>query len=230
MRIQDYQVLIDRGWRRSGTYIYKPVMEKTCCPLYAIKYEVFQIKMPVSWLCFSPWLISDVAPWNSSFASLSESCWKTWRDFWRKMFRNVEPTKTRPRAPKRKPKRPVIAKPSLDRARSLIQRPSRRKWLKRTNPKHLEAVASLEPKRFSISFCPAIKVRQLVSSTLEVNLFWFDCFYQVESSKTPNELLNVKRLKAKHRRLFKKLKGLKEKNLLTTYAGKRWMVPCSEMF
>ena len=37
MQIQDYQLLIDRGWRRSGTYIYKPVMEKTCCPLYTIR-------------------------------------------------------------------------------------------------------------------------------------------------------------------------------------------------
>ena len=37
MRIDDYQLLIDRGWRRSGTYIYKPSMDKTCCPLYTIK-------------------------------------------------------------------------------------------------------------------------------------------------------------------------------------------------
>jgi hypothetical protein len=37
MRIEDYQLLIDRGWRRSGTYIYKPAMDRTCCPLYTIK-------------------------------------------------------------------------------------------------------------------------------------------------------------------------------------------------
>ena len=33
----DYQDLIDRGWRRSGRYCYKPTMDKTCCPQYTIK-------------------------------------------------------------------------------------------------------------------------------------------------------------------------------------------------
>ncbi|XP_076831774.1 arginyl-tRNA--protein transferase 1 isoform X2 [Brachyhypopomus gauderio] len=37
MRVQDYQDLIDRGWRRSGKYVYKPVMNKTCCPQYTIR-------------------------------------------------------------------------------------------------------------------------------------------------------------------------------------------------
>ena len=32
-----YNKLIDRGWRRSGAYIYKPNMKKTCCPQYTIK-------------------------------------------------------------------------------------------------------------------------------------------------------------------------------------------------
>ena len=32
-----YNALIDRGWRRSGMYMYKPSMEKTCCPQYTIK-------------------------------------------------------------------------------------------------------------------------------------------------------------------------------------------------
>ncbi|CAG0917671.1 unnamed protein product [Notodromas monacha] len=35
----DYQALIDRGWRRSGKYCYKPRMDKTCCPLYTIRCE-----------------------------------------------------------------------------------------------------------------------------------------------------------------------------------------------
>ncbi|XP_061491782.1 arginyl-tRNA--protein transferase 1 isoform X3 [Rhineura floridana] len=34
---QDYQDLIDRGWRRSGKYIYKPIMNQTCCPQYTIR-------------------------------------------------------------------------------------------------------------------------------------------------------------------------------------------------
>ncbi|XP_074151868.1 arginyl-tRNA--protein transferase 1 isoform X9 [Sminthopsis crassicaudata] len=37
MTVQDYQDLIDRGWRRSGKYVYKPVMNQTCCPQYTIR-------------------------------------------------------------------------------------------------------------------------------------------------------------------------------------------------
>ena len=41
---QDYQDLIDRGWRRSGKYMYKPVMNRTCCPLYAIRCEALRFE------------------------------------------------------------------------------------------------------------------------------------------------------------------------------------------
>ncbi|XP_051503846.1 arginyl-tRNA--protein transferase 1-like isoform X4 [Myxocyprinus asiaticus] len=37
MTVQDYQDLIDRGWRRSGKYVYKPTMNITCCPQYTIR-------------------------------------------------------------------------------------------------------------------------------------------------------------------------------------------------
>lgn len=37
MTCWDYQDLIDRGWRRSGKYVYKPTMKKLCCPMYTIK-------------------------------------------------------------------------------------------------------------------------------------------------------------------------------------------------
>uniref|UniRef100_A0A8C6UAM4 Arginyl-tRNA--protein transferase 1 n=1 Tax=Neogobius melanostomus TaxID=47308 RepID=A0A8C6UAM4_9GOBI len=37
MTVQDYQDLIDRGWRRSGKYVYKPILNKTCCPQYTIR-------------------------------------------------------------------------------------------------------------------------------------------------------------------------------------------------
>lgn len=37
MTPRDYQSLIDRGWRRSGKYCYKPNMKKTCCPQYTIR-------------------------------------------------------------------------------------------------------------------------------------------------------------------------------------------------
>lgn len=29
--------LLDRGWRRSGCFLYKPEMERTCCPAYTIR-------------------------------------------------------------------------------------------------------------------------------------------------------------------------------------------------
>ncbi|KAB2620517.1 arginyl-tRNA--protein transferase 1-like [Pyrus ussuriensis x Pyrus communis] len=35
--IDDYQDLLDRGWRRSGCFLYKPDMERTCCPAYTIR-------------------------------------------------------------------------------------------------------------------------------------------------------------------------------------------------
>lgn len=40
LTIQDYQDLIDIGWRRSGKYCYKPKNVETCCPSYTIKCDV----------------------------------------------------------------------------------------------------------------------------------------------------------------------------------------------
>ena len=40
MSPSDYQDLIDRGWRRSGLYCYKPNMKKTCCPMYTIRNQI----------------------------------------------------------------------------------------------------------------------------------------------------------------------------------------------
>ncbi|KAL9559386.1 hypothetical protein MBANPS3_000461 [Mucor bainieri] len=39
MTCSDYQDLIDRGWRRSGKYLYKPDLEKSCCPQYTIRLD-----------------------------------------------------------------------------------------------------------------------------------------------------------------------------------------------
>lgn len=36
----DYQHLIDNNWRRSGTYLYRPVLEKSCCPAHTIRLDV----------------------------------------------------------------------------------------------------------------------------------------------------------------------------------------------
>ena len=40
----EYQKMIDRGWRRSGKYCYKPFMSQTCCPQYTIKLEANAFK------------------------------------------------------------------------------------------------------------------------------------------------------------------------------------------
>lgn len=45
MNCEDYQQLIDRGWRRSGSYCYKPVMNVTCCPLYTIRCNSIEFRM-----------------------------------------------------------------------------------------------------------------------------------------------------------------------------------------
>lgn len=37
IKADDYQDLLDRGWRRSGCFLYKPEMERTCCPSYTIR-------------------------------------------------------------------------------------------------------------------------------------------------------------------------------------------------
>ncbi|KAL4387254.1 hypothetical protein GQ457_09G030910 [Hibiscus cannabinus] len=37
LTVNDYQDLLDRGWRRCGCFLYKPEMERTCCPSYTIR-------------------------------------------------------------------------------------------------------------------------------------------------------------------------------------------------
>ncbi|KDR83855.1 hypothetical protein GALMADRAFT_236300 [Galerina marginata CBS 339.88] len=39
-----YQKMIDRGWRRSGTYCYKPNLKISCCPQYTIKLDATAFK------------------------------------------------------------------------------------------------------------------------------------------------------------------------------------------
>ncbi|XP_041065359.1 arginyl-tRNA--protein transferase 1 isoform X2 [Carcharodon carcharias] len=48
MSVQDYQDLIDRGWRRSGMYVYKPTMNRTCCPQYTIRCHILDFKLSKS--------------------------------------------------------------------------------------------------------------------------------------------------------------------------------------
>ncbi|KIW26049.1 uncharacterized protein PV07_09178 [Cladophialophora immunda] len=37
MRVDHYQYLMDRGWRRSGSLYYKPDLLRSCCPHYTIR-------------------------------------------------------------------------------------------------------------------------------------------------------------------------------------------------
>ncbi|CAG7835972.1 unnamed protein product, partial [Allacma fusca] len=51
MTPQDYQSLIDRGWRRSGKsgkYVYKPTNNMTCCPAYTIRCSALEFSLTKS--------------------------------------------------------------------------------------------------------------------------------------------------------------------------------------
>ena len=40
-----YEALLVRGWRRCGQYVYKPIMDKTCCPQYTIRTDAQNVKL-----------------------------------------------------------------------------------------------------------------------------------------------------------------------------------------
>ena len=44
MQIEQYQELLDRGFRRCGNYYYRPHSETSCCRLYPIRLNVKQFK------------------------------------------------------------------------------------------------------------------------------------------------------------------------------------------
>lgn len=44
LTVEDYQALLDRGWRRSGTLIYKPDNAHTCCPHHTIRLDTTSFK------------------------------------------------------------------------------------------------------------------------------------------------------------------------------------------
>lgn len=39
LTVDDYQELLNRGWRRSGKFLYKPSMHRTCCPPHSIRLD-----------------------------------------------------------------------------------------------------------------------------------------------------------------------------------------------
>ncbi|EGC37630.1 hypothetical protein DICPUDRAFT_29956 [Dictyostelium purpureum] len=44
LTVEDYQSLIDIGWRRSGTFLYKPDNPNGCCPQYTIRLEALNFR------------------------------------------------------------------------------------------------------------------------------------------------------------------------------------------
>lgn len=44
MTCQDYQDLVDRGFQRSGRFVYRPVMKHTCCPQYVFRVDIAQFR------------------------------------------------------------------------------------------------------------------------------------------------------------------------------------------
>ena len=45
MSVDDYENLMFKGWRRSGTYFYKPIGKMSCCQLYPIRLNVENFKI-----------------------------------------------------------------------------------------------------------------------------------------------------------------------------------------
>jgi arginyl-tRNA---protein transferase len=44
LTVEQYETMMLRGWRRSGTYLYKPTNHVTCCPAYTIRLNVADFK------------------------------------------------------------------------------------------------------------------------------------------------------------------------------------------
>ncbi|CAN8073829.1 unnamed protein product [Agarophyton chilense] len=44
LHVDDYQQLLDAGWRRSGCYLYRPRLSHTCCPPYVIRLDANNFK------------------------------------------------------------------------------------------------------------------------------------------------------------------------------------------
>ena len=45
MTCKDYQDLVDRGFQRSGRYVYRADMKRTCCPQYVIRMDVTEFSV-----------------------------------------------------------------------------------------------------------------------------------------------------------------------------------------
>ncbi|XP_050666148.1 arginyl-tRNA--protein transferase 1 isoform X2 [Leptidea sinapis] len=77
MSVEDYQALIDRGWRRSGKYCYKPTLNIICCPMYTIRCRALEFKATKSQKKvlkrFNKYLMGEEEVLGKSNRKLSES-------------------------------------------------------------------------------------------------------------------------------------------------------------
>lgn len=78
MACMDYQILVDRGFQRSGNFVYKPLMTRTCCPQYVIRMDSRKFKLSKSQKScirkFKQYLVGGKV---SADSSTSECCGKT---------------------------------------------------------------------------------------------------------------------------------------------------------
>lgn len=44
LTVWDYQQLLDLGWRRSGHLLYRPVLERSCCPPHTIRLDTHKFQ------------------------------------------------------------------------------------------------------------------------------------------------------------------------------------------
>ncbi|CAI2361894.1 unnamed protein product [Moneuplotes crassus] len=45
LRTDDYEKALDLGWQRSGTWLYRPDIKKSCCPLYTPRIDITEFKI-----------------------------------------------------------------------------------------------------------------------------------------------------------------------------------------
>ena len=63
LSVWDYQQLLDLGWRRSGHLLYRPVLERSCCPPHTIRLDTHMFlpsKVYLVAVCSKPRLIGTV--------------------------------------------------------------------------------------------------------------------------------------------------------------------------
>ena len=60
---EQYERLLERGWRRSGTYIYRPYNESTCCPQHPIRLKASEFQADKVLIKWKPSLLpADAKP------------------------------------------------------------------------------------------------------------------------------------------------------------------------